>query len=714
MPASDPSSKVRFGEFELDVTGFELRRRGRPVHLGRQPMDVLILLVERQGQLVSRAEIIDRLWGKDVFVDVDTGVNTAISKIRQALRDSAETPAFVETVPGRGYRFLAQAAPTEAPPAAQTAATPASVPVAAPEAVVNRRLVAGIAIAAAAVAATVAAFWIGGETRFRPGVSIAVLPFVNLGDNPEHQYLADGLTDETAALLAQIDPEHLSVKGRTLRYKGTQKTVAEIGRELVVDYLVDSSMLVEGTRVRVTAKLIRVRDEEYVWSQSFEREPTSLLGFQQELSTAIAEQVRLRVPSDRAGGFSQRQTRNPEAYDAYLRGRHFQNRRTPDATRRAIPLFERAVTLDPDYALAWSALAFTYAAGTINSDARPMDAWPLARQATAQAVRANPNLAESQLAVGYVDWLLAWDWKRAEAASREAARLDPSNAVAFRPLGHALSQQGRHAEAEVEMRRARQLDPADAMHVAISSQVSFQARDFPAALTYARDAVRLDPTLWIGYVQMGQAYRAARAERPGTRSAEPMRPACREATARPSHFGASSLARTGRTAAAQEVLKSLEAAATRSLRAAEHLRRLHAGLGDADAVFEWLDKAFAARDVHLIFLPVDAKWDAYRQRPAIRGAARTLRFRAMIRGWRFLSIRRSSRCSPSSPTELPAGDAFLYEPKWDGFRAIVFRGGGRRVHPEPRPAAARSLLSRAARRAAGRAAGRLRRSTARS
>src|SRR6185295_9382356 len=277
--------------------------------------------------------------------------------------------------------------------------------------------------------------------------------------DPEREYLAAGLTDETSASLAQIDPERLSVKGRTVRYKGTTKTAVEIGRELSVDYLVESTIRAEGGRVRITAKLIRVRDQEHVWSQSYEREPTSLLGLQQELSMAIAEQVRIRLSPDHSSGFGHRQTRNAEAYDAYLRGRHLENRRTPAANALAIALYERAIALDPNYALAWSGLASTDSASLINSDARPLAVWPRARAAAEQAIRANPNLAEAQLVVGHLKWLLDWDWRAAEAAFRLAIRLDPSNAAAHRYLGHALSQSGRHSEAEAAMRRMRELEP---------------------------------------------------------------------------------------------------------------------------------------------------------------------------------------------------------------------------------------------------------------
>jgi TolB-like protein/DNA-binding winged helix-turn-helix (wHTH) protein/Tfp pilus assembly protein PilF len=510
MPTPEPSETLRFGDFELDVAGCELRRLGRRVKLGRQAMDVLILLVRRRSELVLRSEIVDRLWGKDVFVDVETGVNTAISKIREALRDSADAPTFIETVPARGYRFLAPveviarvrgsglpASPLESPSvlgSEQTLDAPIALvpdegpPVPAAAERTERtapsksrtapRLFTGLAVVAM-IAGLV--FW--ARLAGVPGgrVTLAVLPFDNVGSDPAHEYLAAGLTQETSASLAQIDPERLSVKGRTWRYKGTTKTAAEIGQELSVDYLVESSIRSEGGRVRVTATLLRVKDEEHVWSETYEREPSTLLGLEEELSRAIAEQIRGRLSPTHVT-IPLRQTQNAEAYDAYLRARYLQSRRTPAANAAAIQLYERAIALDPSYALAWSSLAFIYAGSVINSDARPLDVWDRARDAAAHALGTNPNLAEAQFAAGYVNWVLAWDWPAAEAAFRLAIRLDPSDAAAYRTLGHALSQMGRHAEAAVAMRRTRELEPLEPMSFALSAQVAFQAHDYRGQL----------------------------------------------------------------------------------------------------------------------------------------------------------------------------------------------------------------------------------------
>jgi TolB-like protein/DNA-binding winged helix-turn-helix (wHTH) protein/Flp pilus assembly protein TadD len=616
MTQPDSRATLRFRDFELDVAAYELRRRGRPIRLERLPMDLLILLVERRGLLVSRGEIVDRLWGKDAFLDVETGVHTAIRKIRNALRDSAEAPVFIETVTGKGYRFTAEvevvAAPRGQVPAMQTAEAPPPVRDApAPERRRPARPLLVLGVAAAAMVAALLA-WTGSGRDAPPSrVTLAVLPFENLGSDPEREYLAAGLTEETGASLAQIDPGRLIVKGRTLGYRGTRKSAAEIGQELAVDYLVESSIRAEGGRLRVTAKLIRARDQEHVWSQSYEREPTSLLGLEDELSAAIAEQVRLRVLPDPAGRLGHRQSQNAEAYDAYLRGRYLEKRRTPETNARAVQEYERAIALDPGYALAWAHLSLTYTGSTQNGDARPLDAWPRAREAAAQAVRANPQLSEAQIAAGYVSWLMDWDWKAAETELRRAVDLDPSNAAAHRTLGHLLSQLRRDDEAKAAMRRARELEPLEPLSHALSSQVAFQAGEYSDAVEHGRRTVRVDSDFWIGYIQLAQAYVEL-----GTNdlAQEALADATRLSGGNSKTISLRGylLGSMGRANEAREVLRLLAARSRERYVPPYAIALVHAGLGERGAALEWLDKAYSERDVHLIFLPVDPKWDPYR------------------------------------------------------------------------------------------------------
>jgi TolB-like protein/DNA-binding winged helix-turn-helix (wHTH) protein/tetratricopeptide (TPR) repeat protein len=625
-PFGGASETLRFLDVELNVAAYELRRRGRRVRLERQPMDLLILLVQRRGQLVARNDIVERLWGPDVFIDVETGIHRAILKIRQALHDSADAPAFIETVSGKGYRFIAPievASPSslEVPAAglmpAEEPLEPAgqihmgSVPQARHwrrrPAILLATVVAGLVGVMSAVS------WVGygGSSRTRD-VTLAVLPFENLSGDPAREYLTDGLTEETTASLGQIDPPHVSVIGRTsmMAYKGTRESLADIGRALGVDYLVEGSMRAEGDRVRVTSTLVRVRDQVQMWSASYDSEPTSTLGVQQELSAAIAQQIQLSLSRHHLTAIERRQTRDPDAYDLYLRGVSISRRRTPEANRAAVEYYQRAIALDPDYALAWSGIALTYSASTINSGAAPLEVAPRAKAAARRAVRLAPELAEAQLALGHVSWF-GWDWGTAEGAFRKAVALDPSSAQGHYLLGHALSQRGRHNDARPLLARARALDFLDPMMHAMSAQVAFQARDYTAALEHGRQATVIDGEFWIGHMQVANAHQQSGR---GDLALEVLTRGRLRDTAALALRGYI-LAKQGHESEAREVLNALAAKARDSYVPPSHVALVHAGLGDRQAVFDWLDKAYAARDVHLIFLTVDPKWDPYRADP---------------------------------------------------------------------------------------------------
>jgi TolB-like protein/DNA-binding winged helix-turn-helix (wHTH) protein/Flp pilus assembly protein TadD len=634
MLMANPRETLRFGDFELDVAGYELRGRGRPIRLERQPMDLLIMLVEQPGDLVSRDSIVDRLWGKDVFVDVDTGVHTAIRKIRRALRDSPEEPAFIETVPGKGYRFIAPvlvvgsvppyvpAAPPRDDNRVDAAAPSQTAPPTGPDTAVSspprarKHARIGIGLVAVAIAIGLIAWTLLRGDAPPSRVTIAVLPFESLDSESDRHYLADGLTEEIIAWLGQIDPARLSVVSRTSATLARReaKSLGELGRELGADYLLESSIRAESGRVRITAKLIRARDQIQVWSQVYNRELTSMLGLQQELGAAIAEQIRFRLSPERFEALARREPRVAAAYDEYLRGLTFANQRTPATTQKAIEHYERATTLDPEYALAWSALAGVHSASPINSDVAPLEVRSRVRDAARRAVRANPDLAEAHYALGYLNWILEWDWPAAETAFRRAIDLDPRYALAHTSLGHALSQSGRHSEALAAMRRARELDPQNAMTYAISSQVAFQARDYRAALDHASQAIALDQEFWIGYMMRGQAYE---------QSSQPEL-ALEALTVAVRFSGVNSKAvalsgyihgKAGRRDKAREILTTLETQSHTRYVPPYALALVHAGLGEHDAVFEWLDRAFDVHDVHLIYLPVDPKWDPYRSDP---------------------------------------------------------------------------------------------------
>jgi DNA-binding winged helix-turn-helix (wHTH) protein/Flp pilus assembly protein TadD len=568
---SSPQSGVyKFGEFRNEAGKRLLLRGGALVALTPKAFDTLLHLIQNRQRVVEKDELMQAIW-PDTSVE-ENNLNQNISTLRRVLGESRGENRYIATIPGKGYRFIAD-------------------------------VEGGGALSGPVQAA-------------RERVTLAVLPFENLSSDREREYLADGLTEETIAALGQIDPEHLGVIGRTsvMIYKKATKTLGEIGSELGASYLVESTLRGEGGRFRVTSKLIHVKDQVQVWTASYDGEPASVLNFQRELSAAIAEQIRLRLSPERLSALARRQTRNAEAYDLYLRGRHYWHQLTPPTTKRAVECFSRATQLDPEYALAWSGLADAYAASPINGDAPPLAMWPLAREAAARSVAAEPNLAEAQTSLGFVKFWFDWDWLVAEAAYRKAIELDPSYPMAYRMLGIALAHMGRYAEARPEMARLRELDPLLAINQALSAQVAFAGREYAAAVQFARQAVVVDPEFWIGLFQLGQAY-----EQSGESEL------ALEALNKAGRFSGGNskaislrgyvFAKLGRANEAREVLSTLEVIARERYVPPYAMALVHAGLGESELALEWLERALAVRDVHLAFLPVDPKWDAFRGDP---------------------------------------------------------------------------------------------------
>ena len=554
----------KFGRFCLLPAEKQLLREGKPVPLAPKSYDTLLLLLERHGHLVEKNELLNRLWPDSVVEEV--GLAHAISQLRKALRDGTDGSSFIETVPKRGYRF--------------------SVPVE----VVGAKF---------------------HETTSR--VTLGVLPVENLGAGPDHEYLAAGLTEEVIAALGQVDPEHIGVIGRTsmMAYKRTTKSLAEIGRELGAGFLVESSIRGERGRVRITSKLIRARDQVLIWSASYDSEPGSVLEFQRELSTAIAQQVQVRLSPERLDGLARRQTRNIDAYDLYLRGRYFWTQLSPVTTRRALEFYTRATELDPDYALAWSGLADAYSASPINGDAPPLRVWPLARDAAAHAVGAAPNLAEAQTSLGFLKFWLDWDWVAAETAFRNAITLNPGYGVAHRTLAIVLSSMAQHQAALSAAQLARRLDPLDFVHQALSAQVAFNARDYPAAVEFARRANVLNPEFWVGYYQLAQACeQLGRSDLTfdALQKAGQFSGGNSKAIALRGYL----LAKLGRIGESREVLNTLEAVSRERYVPPYAMALVYGGLGQHDAALDWLDRAYDAHDVHLAVMSVDPKWDAFR------------------------------------------------------------------------------------------------------
>jgi len=327
--------------------------------------------------------------------------------------------------------------------------------------------------------------------------------------------------------------------------------------------------------------------------------------------TAIAEQIRLRLSPERLSALERRQTRNAEAFDLYLRGRHVWHQMKPPTTKRAIEFFARATQLDPKYALAWSGIADATTASPINGDVSTGAVGPMAREAVANAIGAEPELAEAQTSLGFLKFWFEWDWPAAEAAYRKAIALDPNYHMAHRMLGILLSHMNRPEEARPAIRRARELEPLLAISQALSSQVAFAGRDYAAAVEFARQAIVVDPHFWIGHFQMAQVQTHL-----GNSEAafEALNEAGRTSGGNSKVIGLRGYlcAKLGRKEEALAALQTLEAVAREKFVPPYAMALIHAGLAQRDAALEWLERAYAARDVHIIFLSIDPKWNEFR------------------------------------------------------------------------------------------------------
>jgi TolB-like protein/DNA-binding winged helix-turn-helix (wHTH) protein len=514
-----PSDRVRFGDdLELDRALYELRRSGRALKLERIPMEILLLLVERKGQLVAREEIIGRIWGKDVYLDTDNSINSAIRKIRQVLRDDSENPVYVQTVTGKGYRFIAPltevSLPASQPDAVgnhQVLAPPTepdlTASAAAPRSFWKRRWMVSLAVLGVMLAIGIYAFRMRARSAApQHRVMLAVLPFVNLSNDPAQEYFSDGLTEETITDLGELNPEQLGLIARTssTAYKGTHKTIAQIGHELGVDYVLEGSVRQEGGVARISAQLIRVKDQTHLWAHNYERETGGLLALQSELGRAIAQQVQVKLAQRYGNRPGNTHPADAEAYELYLKGRFYLNKRTFAEMDESTKYFQRSIEKDPGLALAYAGLADSYLANSIRS---PQEFDPKAKIAAVRALELNDDLAEAHAVLGAEKADFEYDWQGAEQEFHRALELDPNYADAhFRYAWSYLTPLGKSDEAVAEIEKALQLDPFSRMDNTVSGCIYFYARRYDEALAQFDKAIRLNPDFFVTYYHLAWLY----------------------------------------------------------------------------------------------------------------------------------------------------------------------------------------------------------------
>jgi TolB-like protein/DNA-binding winged helix-turn-helix (wHTH) protein len=502
-----PASLIQFDEFSLDCDRYELLRSGRPIKLEKIPMELLILLASKDGNLVTRQEIIERLWGKDVFVDTEHGINTAIRKIRLALKDDPEKQRFVQTVTGKGYRFVAerrngtdapQAPVAERLPAEGTRLEPARA--AAQSGVwwrLDRVTAAFVLIACAVFALNVAGLRdrVFARQQIAPIHSIAVLPLTNLSGDPSQDYFADGMTDELITALAHNRSLRIVSRTSTIQYKGANRPLRDIAQSLGVDGILEGSVNRSAGRVHINLQLIYAPTDTHVWAQSYDRELNSAMSLPDELSQTIAAEAKVQSAAARP-----QRPINPEAHDEYLRGHYLWYSMDNENSRKH---FERAIQLQPDYAAAWSGVADDYIASVIEGLAPPEPAIQKGGEAARRAVELDDTVAEAHnsLAASYL--FGKWDWRSAEKESRRALELNPNLAEAHHLYSWALLVAQRPDEALREGKRSMDLDPFSEPWAL--GLLYLQTRQVDAAINELQVRTKAQPNL-VGFYNLAGAY----------------------------------------------------------------------------------------------------------------------------------------------------------------------------------------------------------------
>jgi len=499
---------LRFQQFEMNLRTGEIYKEGKRIKLQEQPSQVLALLVERPGELVTREELRKKLWPNDAFVDFDHGVNIAINKLRDALGDSPQNPRFIETLPRKGYRFIAAVESVSSAPHRDLTTVAASV-LAEKKKVPSSRMT--LFLGAVALLATLGIVLFRSSTAKnarQPGIkSLAVLPLKNLSGDPTQEYLADGMTEALIGRLSGIRDLRVISRTSAMRFKDTQLSVPEIAKTLQVDAIVEGSILREGNRIRVRAQLIRAATDEHSWSEAYDRELQNVLSLQSDVAQAIAQRVEVTITGEEHARLTAARPVSSEVYETYLKGMFFQNKETPDAVRTAIRYFNEAIEKDPEFADAYARLSGCYAILSYMSEMRYSEAFEAAKVAAQKAVDLNPNLDQAHEALAGVA-AAGRDWTQAETEYRRAIQLNPNSVDAHTGYFYLLLILKRWEEAGEQEREARVADPLSPQTVATTVSAAYFRRQYNDGLIKARNAIELYPQVSILHDFLSNLYAA--------------------------------------------------------------------------------------------------------------------------------------------------------------------------------------------------------------
>jgi len=567
-----PSHRVRFGSFEIDEIAGELRKDGVKIRLQEQPLQILQILLERPGEVVTREDLRKRVWRSDTFVDFDHGINNAIKRLREALGDTAETPRYVETLPRRGYRFVGK---TESDAA---------------------------------------------KTR-----GLAVLPLEDLSHDPEREYFADGLTEALITILAKIGDLRVISRTSAMQYKGVHKNIRDIARELDVGTIVEGTVLRVGQRVRITAQLIDAVKESHLWAESYERDLRDVLALQSEIAQSVAREIRVKLTPHERAQIAQAQPVDPDAYEAYLKGRYYWNRSSGDTLTKGAECFRRATEKDPNYAAAYAGLADCASRGCWFGFLAPEDGFGKGKKLASQALTIAPNLAEAYASLGWALTHYDFDFVAAQRAFERSLELNSQYATGHEWFGMLLCLLGRGEEAFAEFATAVRLDPLAPIIHAAWGWTYFLARRYDEALERTNVALDLDPsflpfTYLLGTLHMfkGNEQAAFAAYKRGIDIS----------AGAASYLGGLgwAYANVGRTDDARMVLTQLREMRKQKYVMATNIALIHAELNEKEEALRWLEQGFEERAAWMVYLNTDPRYDNLRSEARFQELLRRMKF----------------------------------------------------------------------------------------
>jgi TolB-like protein/DNA-binding winged helix-turn-helix (wHTH) protein/Tfp pilus assembly protein PilF len=658
-----PAPSIRFEQFELDIESCELRLSGRPIKLERIPMELLILLLQNPGRLVRRETIEQKLWGGNGFLETEHSINTAINKLRATLRDDSRDPHFIRTVVGHGYRFIADVKHSEpvqellAPvttdgnamgqqayiqPAAlpngagpkqvvsvelASMPIPGALPIQAPplepsqpkanRAIASKWFIAGFIASLAAIMMVIATVHLlrtpetsSPRSEPAPGFhSVAVLPFRNLAQNPDQDYLVDGMTDQLISDLAMSTPLRVISHRSVMQYKGVQLPLQEIAKALNVDAIVEGSYLRQGREIRITAQLLDAQNDRHLWAQTYHQSDKNVLAMQDQVTNDIAREVALAVGTSFAG--SKPRSVNEQARNAYLRGRYLWNERTLSGLTKSIGYYTDAIRADRNYAEAYAALSESYVTLGTYGGPNPADALWKAEFAAERALQLDSNLSAAHTALAGVKTDRDWDWKGAEKEYRRAIAMNPSDSTAHHWYGLHLARLGKGEQGLSELERALSLDPLSLIIATDVAETYYLLRMPDQAMTRINEVLALNPGFAQAHMVKGkileELHRYHEAEEEFVESGR-LFGGGNSADAVQGH----ALALAGDREQALKIAQDLEATSEQRYISGVHVAQIYCALGETDAAMKWLDRAYLRHDTGIDMLGVDPLFDGCR------------------------------------------------------------------------------------------------------